>query len=781
MTQRGPHLVGLVGLRMPSAYVSQPITQLNLGVNLRGLTGGVNMKPGEAQDALDIMFREDGAFTKHWGWERLNSTALTGRPLAIKGFAYKGKNATVAGDTARAGNYGVADDGADFTRRLATYSGCVVLTTSTFYRWDAATRTFETVSLPGGVTADPQPKPSIIVYNNNLYIAGWADFNLRYDPTDEALYLWGWAAVPAAPTSAAVAGGSLIAGATYLYAYTHYDVYTGEESGLGAQLSVTPSGGDLTRTITVASYTGTRHFNTAAVATDRDVGVVLYRTDADRTTFNFLGTIAPGTTTFSDTGLATDSSIQPFRGTARDEPRFSFMTLYRDQFYAVSQQATTASSTQPATNTRVHFNSFEAANSFVERWEILGYIELPVSEGELLTALNTTDREIVAFTQKGAFTITALPNYSSGRVSRVIYRLPWMVGCVGPKAVDTVNGWVYFLSERGPYRWRSGLGEPQWIGKYLLPLFIDHTSGLCQLNPGMMLESEVKYDQDANTVRFIFACGTENILNRNIMYWIDADKFLPDPAYGWTFCSPTAQCFDRTNALGGTNPDGTPPDPLTRSERLVFGDSLRYISAYEPGSQRAGLPAGSRATGTIVTGTSTLVNTLTTAANPLFTDGNGLAGMRFEIVYASDGLVDVVPIASNTATVVTLGTPLSRVPGTSDTWYVAGIPSFWRSWVDHAGDPHTRKTLLNLYMTYMLTDSAASSPATIDVEVLSGDRSLLSARSRTANLNDFNDKLLISRSGLYFTYEFANTRPDEMFTVVAIEPEMRLLEAKRKE
>src|SRR3989304_4505376 len=85
-----------------------------------------------------------------------------------------------------------------------------------------------------------------------------------------------------------------------------------------------------------AFYGGTRHFNTAAVVTDRDVGFVVYRTDADREQLNFLGLLDPGDLTFVDAGLATDASIQPFEGIMNDEPRFNTITLFRDQFYAVA-------------------------------------------------------------------------------------------------------------------------------------------------------------------------------------------------------------------------------------------------------------------------------------------------------------------------------------------------------------------------------------------------------------------------------------------------------------
>jgi len=172
---------------------TQPIvhTQLNLGVNLRGLTAGVNMTPGQAQDTVDMLPREDGAVFSHWGWLRRNATALAGDIVGIKCFTYKGKNAG-AGNV-REGNYGIADDAAlgQFSRRQALYTGCIVLTTTTFYFWRSDTEVFEAEGLPAapaGIAIDVNPKPTFICVNDNVYIFGWANRNLRYDPTDRALY-----------------------------------------------------------------------------------------------------------------------------------------------------------------------------------------------------------------------------------------------------------------------------------------------------------------------------------------------------------------------------------------------------------------------------------------------------------------------------------------------------------------------------------------------------------------------------------------------------------------
>jgi hypothetical protein len=215
------------------------------------------MMPGESLDCQDILFRPDGALYKHWGWRRINATALSGRIIAQKGFAYKGKNSPAA-YTARPGNFGIANDGSDYTRRTAFYTSAVVLTDTELRFWNPSTQTLDlpadrypvagpfTTWIPTGTTIAADPKPSLVVFQNNVYIFGWADQNLRWDPTDRQLYIVGWDVVPtnAGHTGAGGAGGTLVTGATYRYRVSFYDIYTGEESELSAEFSDTPAAGE---------------------------------------------------------------------------------------------------------------------------------------------------------------------------------------------------------------------------------------------------------------------------------------------------------------------------------------------------------------------------------------------------------------------------------------------------------------------------------------------------------------------------------------------------------
>ena len=64
-------------------------------------------------------------------------------------------------------------------------------------------------------------------------------------------------------------------------------------------------------------------------------------------------------------------------------------------------------------------------------------------------------------------------------------------------------------------------------------------------------------------------------------------------------------------------------------------------------------------------------------------------------------------IASNTDTAITLETALPTAPANNDIYYVGGMPAFWRSWVDHMGDPHSKKTVLHLFVGMQRMSSAA--------------------------------------------------------------------------
>ncbi len=744
-----------------------PYSQLTLGMNLKGFGGSINMKPGQALMTQDMLERDDGAIHKHWSWLRKQLTALAHRPIALHGMSYKGKNNDTAANPGRSGNFGILDDGPIFTVRTGLYSTCIVLTEGECRYWDPATQAFAgPVALPGGVSIAPNPKPTVVTHRNNAYIVGWADSNLRYDPVDRALYEWGWENPGVDPTLAGgsitvAAGGTLTQNATYRYRASYVNLYTGEESGLGPEIVRTTTTAN--RTVNFAAgafpaYAGLRHF--VGAGTDQDVGLVVWRTAADGHAFYFLDLIFPAlaAATLVDNGLATDFSLKADVRVYSDAPLLNQLVEADDMWLGISWEENTS---------RFYFNDFRTENSFWERFDVRNHKELALDEGEILIAMARADRTNVALSNLDAYEVASSPSSTTGLINWHLKNLDWGVGCVAPKGQQFIDGHLYFLSDRGPYRWLPKSAKPEWIGRDISPLFIDPSTGLCQLNEALRLEAEIEYDQDARQVRWIFACGPTMLLNRHLMYWIDADKYNGSGESAWKFASSKPQCMDNTQALGPLV-GGEPITAFDKRGRLIFGDEWGYVSEYDPslGGWRGGLPAAVPADGTAQAGSG--LNLIVTTGG-LWTTGDGMQEMRLEIEYL-DGTIDVRQIASNTGVNIVPTSPFSQDP-TGALWYVAGIPAYWRSWVDHEGDPKAHKTLIHLYVGY--NREFPVEDRGIDVSVSwSGDWPMVRKRARFARLDRHRDKQLISGTGRYFTYEFANSRPDEPFLLSYFETEM---------
>jgi hypothetical protein len=553
------------------------ITNFYPGMNLWQQGFGVNGGDGVAQDVQDVLYRKDGAVYKHWGWDRVDPNAFSSRTLLIKGGVYKGKNTP----DVREGNFGIANDGANYTIRTPLYATGIVLTETECRIWNPATGVFDlpelfytggTVWLPPTATIDPR-KPQVIIHNNNFYIIGWADENLRYDPTDRTLYRWGWDVVcPNAGHTGAGGAGDLVEGATYRYRLSWVDLFSGEESPLSVVYEQTTSAGNTVITLdNFQSYgvdeSGVRHWNDGAARANEDVGIVVYRTDPDGHEYFFLDLVNPDVTlagaTVTDNGLATDYSLKGDTRAFQDVPRLDAIVEWRTMWFGLSWDINVS---------RVYYNDFKGEQSFWERNDVRDYLVLPVEDGEMLTACAKTTRALVIFSNTEAYGVNVTP-MASGAISKSIKPMKWGVGCIGPKAWDYAAGYLYFCSDVGPQRYRMG-GWPQNIGEFVTPLFLDPTVGMCNMNEAARLETEVLYDRDSETVRWIFACGSSVTPNRHLLYHIKAEGKTGDFRTGWSACSAQAQTLDYTNVFTAGSP---PVNPLDRRGRLTFGDILGFL------------------------------------------------------------------------------------------------------------------------------------------------------------------------------------------------------------
>jgi hypothetical protein len=737
------------------------------------------MKPGEALDAQDVYYRLDGSVGRHHGARRINATAFSGRGVGHKGFPYKGKNSA----SARLGNFGIANDAGSATpsRRASFYSTAVIVTDNNEIRfWNPSTLTYDLptlningrgagVWLPTGVTSLPlEPKPSFEVHNDNLYIVGLGA-NLRYDPVDRGLYLWGWENTPTingVVTTYTPAGTSdLIDGATYKYRASWIDLYTGEESKLSEPYEVKISGnqgvdfgGAPASGVNIVDYAGDRHWAPPADLPDSDVGVVIYRTAADGEKYYFLGVIYPSTaaaTTWSDgtalvdDGLATDESLPGVVKEYEDPPVLNCFIEHIDMWWGASWDTNWG---------RLYFNDFEGENSFWERWDPRQYKNLPFGDGEFITAVSATNKSVVPMSNYDAYEIHPTPTVT-GRIEKPVRKLKWDVGAVGPKAHFTLGGTIYFISDRGPYRWRSGMQKPQWIGKSIQSLFIDAESDLCQLNAEGRMETEIGWDLDVDVLRMCFACGPNLVPNRHLTYSTRTAEMNQRPDRGYAFMSSKAQCFDLTNTLVGLRPDGAPVKPWERRAKTVFCDGDGFVYEYDTGIWTYGLAGVSQLTGAVQAG-STQSSIVTLGG--LYTGGDDLVGCWVEIVY-SDGDSEMRRIASNNATTIVPVVPFSESP-VGGTWYVGGYPSYWESWVDHMGDPHTPKKLKHIHVGFNAEETGSS--AEVDVTIKASKAWPAQAtHEKTVNLSNYRGKKLINWVGVFFTYMFSGTKPDQKWMV----------------
>lgn len=731
--------------------------------------------PGEAQDALDVLPREDGAIYSSFGWLRRNNTALEGKPLAAKGFTYRGKN-TEAGDT-RPGNLGLDNPpgGADFTRREQEYPGFLILTDSTAYVWDASISTVDEPDggfvevdpenqpvqpgfTPQNFTIEPETKPSIEVVQDNCYVVGWATVNLRFDPVDRLWYQWGWEEVPDAPTLTTIAG-DLITTALYTYGVSFQDNYTGEESAMSEDVSIKPASGGVNVDLSDSVYTGDRHFNPG------DVSLVVWRSGAGDRSPRFLDLLEPGVTTVVDDGLARQTSLRPFRSTQEDEPRFSALKLFKGRFYGLAKSEDSH---------RVYYSHFDKATYF-ERFRVLDFRDLEVPEGEVLTGIGGTDATMLVYSQRGCF--RANISVSATQQSVNFQRMPWHVGAVGPRARFTVDGWEYFLSERGPYRWREGLTSPQNIGENLLPIFVDPMSGLCILNQAGKEKSEVNFDWTSNTVVFTFALGDATDVNTHMRYWIESQRINGDYTFGWFPQSPDIQAMDLSSSLVGFDGD-FPESPREKKQEIIWCDSLGYVYEYQLGAKRGGLDPAEVA---ITTVDSLDSATQISVPDTLFTAGDGLTGLRLEIESqpnsAGETTTEVYTIDSNTAGTIVVTSAFTRDPVAGDDVRIAGIPSFWRSWFDHFGQPHTHKTMMDFSLGYQDRNNPGGS---ITVNIGAGEFPETFSRVASATMGKYRKKFTVSKTAVFFMYEFSNSIPDELFLITDFDREIQLVAARRK-
>jgi hypothetical protein len=491
-------------------------------------------------------------------------------------------------------------------------------------------------------------------------------------------------------------------------------------------------------------------------------------------------------TALIDNGLATDATRPEFVRNYFDPPLFDAWVHHKKMWFAiaweeeardVSAYATGKQAPNVRSTNRVYHNDFSGFKSQLERWKPDDFEELSTGEGDVLTCLAKGPDNITVFSTETAYMVTPKANFETSEMEMQPTPLDYTCGCVGPRAWTYVNGYIYWISRYGPYRARPG-SEPEFIGKNMSPMFFDPESGLCKLNPAAALRAQAAYDDTAKMVRFIFPVGVSLMMNRHYGWWTQGpQQHGGDIFHGWFRFSPRAQWLDYTHAMGNIDPEfAEPQTQWRRDNRMVFSDNLGFISEYEPGLQRGGLAAGAITSGLAEVGANSTVNNIRYAGGGLYDTGDGMAGMRLEVVH-TDGTIDLRTVLNNDPNDIVPNEAFSADPDGA-TFYVAGVPAYWLSWVDHVGDPQAHKDLTHLYVSF---NKKTTDPNTVvDMTIAAGeDFPGAPDDRREVNVDRNTYKLLVALVGRFFQYEMACSRPDQRFCLTSIEREPKIISARR--
>jgi hypothetical protein len=307
---------------------------------------------------------------------------------------------------------------------------------------------------------------------------------------------------------------------------------------------------------------------------------------------------------------------------------------------------------------------------------------------------------------------------------------------------------------------------------------VDPVSGLCKLNQAGKEKSEVNFDWTSNTVVFTFALGDATDVNTHMRYWIESQRINGDYTFGWFPQSTDIQAMDLASSLVGFD-GGFPESPREKKQEIIWLDSLGYLYEYQLDAKRGGLAASEIA----ITAVATLdsADEITVEDSPLFTDGDGLAGLRLEIESQPDAdgetATEVYTILSNDASQIKATSNFTRDPVAGDDVRIAGIPAFWRSWFDHFGQPHSHKTMMDFSLGYQDRNNPGGS---ITVNIGAGEFPTEFERFAVATMDKYRKKFTVGMTGVQFMYEFSNSIPDELFLITDFDREIQLVPARRK-
>lgn len=237
---------------------------------------------------------------------------------------------------------------------------------------------------------------------------------------------FGIAAPAGAPTTANLAGGSLVSGSVYEFSYTGQDDELTTESNDSPTVQHTPSGGNLSVRLTLTKHPDTQVDTLVVYARDTTAGESVRRR---------VGTVAnPGgaTTTFDVTSNSWGSGTEaPSDHTV--PPLLSFGVVWKNRWWA--RHATIKN--------RIHFTQIFEPQSWPDDF----FIDIPFERGDDITNILPLGDTLITWGQSKPFLII-------GQTSLDFEVRPSgaaQAGALGPRAVDAVEDGQIHGSADGVY------------------------------------------------------------------------------------------------------------------------------------------------------------------------------------------------------------------------------------------------------------------------------------------------------------------------------------------
>lgn len=293
---------------------------------------------------------------------------------------------------------------------------------------------------------------------------------------------------------------------------------------------------------------------------------------------------------------------------------------------------------------------FYSESGAPEEFGILNVFPIESGKGEPITGLGVLFDRLFIFKRSSIFVLSGFDE-GSFRVQQLTTGL----GCISHFSILAIDGWLYFLSNRGPYRTNGTTLE--WIGKNIYSSFLDFAKDSIDL-------STTGHNRNRHQVWFAMRRTGQSSNDRVLVF--DYHQEI------WTlFSNLWPQVVE-----GIIDSEGL--------DRIFWGDDYGFVWRGDANAtfNQSDLGQSGTTFGNI-TGASTAGNLITLTVTGAFGASalsDGWKGCRVVVTDATDGTEAEARIASNTSTTLVLDvSTLGFTPVSGDGYKVGSIDAHYRT------------------------------------------------------------------------------------------------------